>query len=185
MGIIVIAVKDSGPFGVGDMDDLKTGVNIYDFIAEEDDDLADLPTPYTNPSVAVGSHCYCLEEKKNYYLATTFLWTEDGNVPGTEALDSLEITTEPTKVAYTAGDPLDTTGFAALATYTTKRTEDLGEDDVTFSVNAGTTAALTTSDTTVTATYTVSGTAKTDTYSITVEAAPADDDGGDDTGGDA
>lgn len=178
MGIIVIAVKDAAPFGVGDFSDLKADAYIYDFIAEEDDDLEDLPTPYTNPNVAVGSHCYCLEEKKNYYLATTFLWTEDGNVPSTEALDSLEITTEPTKVAYTAGDPLDTTGFAALATYTTKRTEELGASDVTFSVNAGTTAALTTSDTTVTATYTVSGTSKTDTYSITVEAAP-DDGGGD------
>ena len=185
MGIIVTAVKDSAPFGVGDFSDLKIGAYIYDFIAEEDDDLADLPTPYTNPAVAVGSHCYCLEEKKDYYLATTCLWTEDGNVPGTEALDSLEITTEPTKVAYTAGEALDTTGFAALATYTTKRTEELGASDVVFSVNQGTTSALTTSSTTVTATYTVSGTAKTDTYSITVEAAPADDDGGDDTGGDA
>lgn len=76
----------------------------------------------------------------------------------TPTVESIAITTAPTKVAYNAGETFDPTGMVITATYS-----DTTSGTVTGYTYAPT-AALTTADTTITITYE----GKTATQSITV-----------------
>lgn len=83
-------------------------------------------------------------------------------------LSSIDVTTPPTKVAYTVGDTLDLTGIVVTAQYS---------DDTTAAVTGFTTdpAAGSTLDTvgtiTITVSYTAEGVTKTDTFDVEVTAA--------------
>ena len=79
-----------------------------------------------------------------------------------KAVESIAITTQPTKVAYTAGETFDPTGMVVTATYNDETTATV--TDYTYSP----TTALATTDDTITVTYE----GKTATVSITVTAAP-------------
>lgn len=164
MANIIKRVEAFGAIGIGDVDDPKT-VYHYEFISEETADVAELPTNYSNEHVGIGSTAHCMEDKKDYYLPTTGVWTEKDAKPTAEAVTGIDITKEPAVKKYYQGDTLDTTGFAAVATYNSLRKADVDAGDVTFSVNSGTTSSLVVADTTVTATY--SG--ETDSYAIDVE----------------
>lgn len=77
-------------------------------------------------------------------------------------LESIAITTPPTKTAYVAGETFDPSGMIITATYS-----DESAAAVTgYSVSP--TAALTVSDTAVTVSYTEDGVTKTATVNITV-----------------
>ena len=82
-------------------------------------------------------------------------------------LTGISVKTAPTKVIYTEGENFDKTGMVIEATYS-----DSTKKDVTGYTYAPT-AALTTSDTTITISYTEDGVTKTCTQAITVNAAPA------------
>ena len=76
--------------------------------------------------------------------------------------------TAPTKVIYTEGESFDKTGMVIEATYS-----DSSKKDVTGYTYTPT-AALTTSDTTITISYTEGSETKTCTQTITVNAAPTE-----------
>jgi hypothetical protein len=78
-----------------------------------------------------------------------------------KALESIEVTTDPTKVTYEAGEYFDPTGIEVTATYNDESTTDV-TDSVTYTPTVDT--ALTVEDTSVTVTYE----GKTDTVAITV-----------------
>jgi hypothetical protein len=78
-----------------------------------------------------------------------------------KALESIEVTTDPTKVAYNAGEYFDPTGIEVTATYNDESTEDVTAS-VTYTPDTET--ALTIDDTSVTVAYE----GKTDTVAITV-----------------
>ncbi len=107
----------------------------------------------------------------------TALWEDIPVAPKT--LDSIAITTPPTKTAYIAGESFDSTGMVVTATYS---------DSSTAPVTGYTVApdgVLGMSNTEITVTYTEDGIVKTATQAITV--APADgsgDSGSDDSGSD-
>ena len=86
--------------------------------------------------------------------------------PAPVTLSGISVKTAPDKVDYTEGELFDATGMAIEATYS---------DSSTAAVTSYTyapTAALTTSDTTITISYTEGGMTKTCTQAITVNAAP-------------
>ena len=82
-------------------------------------------------------------------------------------LTGISVKTAPTTVIYTEGENFDKTGMVIEATYS-----DSTKKDVTGYTYAPT-AALTTSDTTITISYTEDGVTETCTQAITVNAAPA------------
>ncbi|MBQ0153998.1 MAG: bacterial Ig-like domain-containing protein [Bacteroidales bacterium] len=85
-----------------------------------------------------------------------------------KTLSSITVKTAPSKVTYTEGDKFDPTGLVITKTYSDGSTEDLAYAGHTsdFTFNPTTSAALTTSNTSVT--ITVGG--KSTTQSITVNA---------------
>ena len=82
-------------------------------------------------------------------------------------LTGISVKTAPTKVIYTEGESFDKTGMVIEATYSDSTKKDV----TTYTYTP--TAALTTSDTTITISYTEDGVTKTCTQAITVNAAPA------------
>ncbi|MBO5461114.1 MAG: discoidin domain-containing protein [Ruminococcus sp.] len=88
----------------------------------------------------------------------------------TKVLDSIEITTAPTKTEYTEGETFDTTGMVVTANWSNGTQTDVTEK-VTYS-----TEELKTTDTSVTVTYTYDGVTKEATQAITVKEAPVDPD---------
>ena len=88
--------------------------------------------------------------------------------PATKTLTGISVKTAPTKVTYNEGETFDATGMVIEATYS-----DSTKKDVTGYTYAPT-AALTTSDTTITISYTEGGVNKTCTQAITVNAAPTE-----------
>ena len=85
--------------------------------------------------------------------------------PTTKTLDSIAITTPPTKTEYTEGDSFDPTGMTVEATYSD------GSSAPVTGYTVSPTGALTISDTIVTVTYTEDGVTKTTKQTITVNAA--------------
>lgn len=75
-----------------------------------------------------------------------------------KVLTGIEVTTQPTKVAYQVGETFDPTGMVVTGTYSDSTTEEI--TDYTFSPNG----ALATTDTEVT----ITKGDFTDTVSITV-----------------
>ena len=85
--------------------------------------------------------------------------------PSVKTLDSIAITTPPTKTTYTAGESFDKAGMVVTATY---------DDSTTAPVTSYTVSpsgALATTDTSVTVSYTEGGVTKTAAQAITVNAA--------------
>ena len=80
------------------------------------------------------------------------------NAAPTKELTGIEVTTEPTKVAYTEGETFDPTGMVVTGTYSDSTTEEI--TDYTFSPDG----ALTTTDTEIT----ITKGEFTDTVTITV-----------------
>ena len=109
----------------------------------------------------------------------TALWEDIPVAPKT--LDSIAITTPPTKTAYTAGESFDSTGMVVTATYS---------DSSTAPVTGYTVApdgVLGMSNTEITVTYNEDGVIKTATQPITVTSAGGSgsgDSGSDDSGSD-
>lgn len=97
-----------------------------------------------------------------------------GTVPITvtaDTIDSIAITTDPTKTTYTAGDKFAPAGLKITATYLSGATKPVTYDNTTksaFSFEPSLETALKTTDTTVTVTYTENGVAKSNTVAITV-----------------
>ena len=87
--------------------------------------------------------------------------------PAPVTLSGISVKTAPDKVDYTEGEMFNATGMVIEATYS-----DSSKKDVTGYTYAPT-AALTTSDTTITISYTEDGVTETCTQAITVNAAPA------------
>lgn len=81
-------------------------------------------------------------------------------------LSSISITTPPTKTAYKAGETLDLTGIAVMATFDDGSVMAVTNDCV-FSPASG--AALTTSDVSITVSYTSGSITKTTTQAISVK----------------
>lgn len=77
-------------------------------------------------------------------------------------LESIEITTQPTKTKYSVGQSFDTTGMIVTANWSDNTTSTV--NDYTYSPSG----ALTLSDTTITISYTVGSITKTTTQSITI-----------------
>lgn len=59
--------------------------------------------------------------------------TVDITVKAAVILSSIAITTQPTKVEYTVGDTLDTTGMVVTATYSDGSTDEISEEEYTVS----------------------------------------------------
>ena len=97
------------------------------------------------------------------YLMPCKMEVRGGTTP---PLTGISVKTAPTKVTYNEGESFDATGMVIEATYS-----DSSTADVTGYTYAPT-AALTTSDTTITISYTEGGVTKTCTQAITVNAAP-------------
>lgn len=68
-----------------------------------------------------------------------------------DLINSIAITTEPTKVSYTEGETLDITGLVVSATFASGKTEVLDNSELTFVPTLET--QLTTEDTSVTVSY--------------------------------
>ena len=83
--------------------------------------------------------------------------------PAEKVLKSIKFKKKPTKLEYTAGESIDTTGAVVEATWESGEKSDV-TDDCTFTPSS----ALTTSDTEITASYTYSQVTKTATCAITV-----------------
>lgn len=77
-------------------------------------------------------------------------------------LESIAITTPPTKTAYVAGETFDPSGMVVTATYSDESAAAVAG----YSVSPA--AALTVSDATVTVSYAEDGVTKTATVSVTV-----------------
>ena len=86
--------------------------------------------------------------------------------PAAKVLESIAITTPPTKTEYAEGESFDPAGMAVTATY-----DDGTTADVTASVTCTPAGALTAADTAVTVTYTEGGVTETATQTITVNPA--------------
>lgn len=85
-------------------------------------------------------------------------------IPPAVHLVSIEITTDPTKTAYTVGDELDLTGMVVTATYTDGSTAAL-------SVNELNCTGFDSSEAAASQTITVTYQGKTDTFTISITAA--------------
>ena len=81
-----------------------------------------------------------------------------------KTLSKIEITTPPTKTAYTEGEKFDKTGMKVTATYSDETTEEVTDYIYTP------TKELTTGDTTITVSYTKNEITKLATQAITVKA---------------
>ncbi len=81
------------------------------------------------------------------------------------ALESIAITTAPTKTVYTAGDTFDAAGMVVTATYNN------GSSTEVTGYTVAPSGALATTNTSVTVSYTEDGVTKTATQAITVNAA--------------
>ena len=81
-----------------------------------------------------------------------------------KTLESIKVTTAPTKTAYTEGEKFDKTGMKVIATYSDGTTKEIKNYAYT---PAG---ALKTTDKTITVSYTENGVTKTATQEITVVA---------------
>ena len=97
----------------------------------------------------------------NVVVTATF----EAESPTTKTLDSIAITTPPTKTEYTEGDSFDPTGMVVEATYSD------GSSAPVTGYTVSPIGALTISDTIVTVTYTEDGVTKTTTQNIKVDAA--------------
>ena len=86
--------------------------------------------------------------------------------PATKTLNSIAVTTAPTKTTYTAGENFDPTGMVVTATYSDSSTADVTSYTVTDGNN------LTAGKTTVTISYTEGSVTETCTQAIVVNAAP-------------
>jgi|GEM_PF-2274574 len=96
--------------------------------------------------------------------STTFTMT---GLPA--VLNSIAVTTLPTKTAYFAGEPLDLTGMVVTATYSDNSTKTV----IGYSTNPANGAALNTvGSQTVTVSYTEGGVTRTATFNIMVNAPP-------------
>lgn len=86
----------------------------------------------------------------------------------TKPLDSIAVTTAPTKTKYTAGETFDPTGMVVTATYSDGTTDGTTKEvtGYTFTPNA----ALTTNDANIIISYTEGSVTKTATQAITVKA---------------
>ena len=81
-------------------------------------------------------------------------------------LDSIAVTTQPTKVSYVTGEELDTTGMVITGTYNNGTTAEL------TGWYTSTVDMTTAGEKTVTVNYTVDGTTYKTTFTITVEESP-------------
>lgn len=101
--------------------------------------------------------------------ATFTLTITDGTNPPaeTKTLEKIEVTTPPTKTAYTAGEKFDKTGMVVTATYSNRDTAPV--TSYTFSPDD----ALQVSDTSITISYTEGDVTKTTAQTITVTDATA------------
>jgi|GEM_PF-4123368 len=103
-------------------------------------------------------------------LANVPVTMKSGTVTLTETplktLDSIAITTPPTKTTYTEGESFDAAGMVVTATY-----DDASTVDVTASVTCAPAGALAVTDTSITVSYTEGGITKTATQPITVNPA--------------
>ena len=88
--------------------------------------------------------------------------------PASATLTGIKVKTAPTKVIYTEGESFDKTGMVIEATYSDSTKKDVA--GYTYAP----TAALTTSDTTITISYTEGSETKTCTQAITVNAVTPD-----------
>ena len=106
----------------------------------------------------------CVSATGNAYISDIVLTYDCGPIVYPD-LDSIEISTEPTKTSYYVGETFDPTGMVVTATYS----------DATSSTVSGytySTSALTLEDDEIEISYTERGITKTATQEITVEAAP-------------
>ena len=79
-------------------------------------------------------------------------------------LESIEITTPPSKVSYQYGETFNTNGMVVMASYDDGTTDIVEPGEYSYSPSG----PLTSNDTTITVSYTYNGTTKTDTQTITV-----------------
>ena len=101
-------------------------------------------------------------------VTATYPGSTNSPSPTSATLTGISVKTAPTKVIYTEGESFDKTGMVIEATYS-----DSTKKEVTGYTYAPT-AALTTSDTTITISYTEGSETKTCTQTITVNAAPTE-----------
>ena len=103
----------------------------------------------------------CVSAVGNAYISDIVLTYDCGPV----YLDSIDITTAPTKTSYYVGETFDPTGMVVTATYTSGSTSTVS--GYTYS-----TSPLTLDDKEIEISYTEGGITKTTTQEITVETAP-------------
>lgn len=93
---------------------------------------------------------------------TFTVFSEDATDYNTRTLESIAVTTQPTKVAYSAGESFATAGMVVTATY------DNGETATVSNYSVVPAGALATTDKSVTISYTENYVTKTTTQAITV-----------------
>ena len=101
-------------------------------------------------------------------VTATYPGSTNSPSPTPATLTGIKVKTAPTKLIYNEGESFDKTGMVIEATYS-----DSSKKDVTGYTYTPT-AALTTSDTTITISYTEGSETKTCTQTITVNAAPTE-----------
>jgi len=116
--------------------------------------------PYPDPSNLTIS---CADVSPDGSAATAII-NPTGAAPVPVTLDSIEVTTPPTKTEYTAGEIFDPAGMVVTATYSDNSTAPV----TGFTVSPA--GALEEGNTTITVTYTEEGVIKTATLDITVSA---------------
>lgn len=103
-----------------------------------------------------------------YRVSASYYTTGVDNTP-VKTLDSIAITTPPTKTQYTVGECFLTSGMKVTATYADGSREEL-ESGYKTSLAAGT-QLQETGDHAITVSYTLNGVTKTDSFTIAVEEA--------------
>ena len=82
-----------------------------------------------------------------------------------KTLESIAITTQPSKTEYVVGDAFDAAGMVVTATYSDDSTKELDAKDYTYAPDG----ALAATDTKITVTYTEGGVTKTADVTVTVK----------------
>ena len=133
-----------------------------DFNGEFTIDLGDNQTVHNFEAEALSGACGTAGQ-----LWTYTIFEDDAQDADSGDLTGIEITTPPTKTAYTAGEKFDTTGMVVKASYASGGAAvTLAPGAYTFAPNV----ALTVNDSIITISYTESGVTKTATQAITVSA---------------
>ena len=172
-----VTVTNTGNAETGELKVALSGTHAADFVlstktissiavksTEENQDGTATFTVAPRTSLSPGNYTATVTVSGRNIVAQSFGVSFTVNNAVTKPLDSIAVTTAPTKTNYTAGEDFDPTGMVVTATYRDGSTKAI--TGYTFTPNA----ALKTDDTSITISYTEGEVTKTTTQAITVNA---------------